>query len=415
MGSRNNLETFLQNINKKYININENRAEYIEHFNKLRDTLFLYLKEDPVLNKLFNGFQLGGSYGDNLKVGKPDEFDLVFYLRIPESDSIIVKRDPKVAGNVILDLTQVLNRISNQSNLQEIHNKLKSFVNANNLLLEDKLQSWLSGLVARALNKMENKIEVNGHTSELKYKKCGPAHTLFITTPNKYSVDFVPAIKLNARQNVLAPGLKQYFKVINWEAIPKPMKPFQPNNISFRASYYDAEAALLKDKSNLKSALRIMKKFRDTRQNISHLKSYYIKTLFLWQASRKDQSYWRKALTDVVVDMFQELEESFSAKGQLLFFWDHQLNMLGHLNGSQKNEMFNCLSKASYTIKRAASNMTVDIELRLLFTLSHEGERGAHGRLANASQETNSTVEPPPSGRPQEPQANEQKSRCCIT
>jgi len=247
-----------------------------------------------------------GSYGDRLKITKPDEFDLVIYIKFPENDKITVKKDPKMPGNVTLDMTKVLNILHNQEHNKVTFTNLKKIVTSNNLLLEDKLQDLLSGAFTRALNKMENRVIVNGIPSKIDYKRCGPAHTMFIKETNmKYSVDFVPAVRLNAQQNVLGSEQLKYFKNIQyWDAIPKPLKPFKPNNISFRASYYEAEKEMLRNKEKLKNVIKLMKKFRDSKPNMNNLKSYYIKTLLLWQITIRPTTYWsNKKLSEILIDV----------------------------------------------------------------------------------------------------------------
>jgi len=153
---------------------------------------------------------------------------------------------------------------------------------------------------------MGNEVVVDGRPSKIKYKRCGPAHTVFIDEPNmKYSVDFVPAVRLSAQQNVLGAEQLKYFKNIQyWDAIPKPLKPFQPNNISFRASYYEAEKEMLRDKEKLKIVIKLMKKFRDSKPNMNNIKSYYIKTLLLWEIKSRPATYWRqKKLYEILIDV----------------------------------------------------------------------------------------------------------------
>lgn len=236
----------------------------------------------------------------------PDEFDLVIHLKFPENDKIIVKKDPRRPGNVILNMTEVLNILQNQDHHKVTYTHLIKLVSSKNELMEDKLQDLITSAMRKVLNSMGNKINVDGNITEVEYRRCGPAHTMFIDTRNiKYSVDFVPAIKLNASQNILGKEeLKYFVKNGSWEAIPKPLKPIEPNNISFRASYYDSEFVMLKDKQRLKEVIRFMKKFRDNKQNMSNMKSYFIKTVLLWQVKEKPSDYWRTSqLKDVLIEV----------------------------------------------------------------------------------------------------------------
>nr|XP_044249129.1 uncharacterized protein LOC108066267 [Drosophila takahashii] len=359
-----NLENSLNQANGEYVNFDEDRAPYTTHYNALRDKLYSEWKGSPVLGKLVKGNTLGGGYGDNLKVSKPDEFDLVIHLTFPENDKIIVKADPRKPGNVFLDMTKVMEIIGNQEHNKPVFELLQKIVNGKKQLLEDKLQSWLQSIMTQALNKMGKQIEVGGVVSQLIYKKCGPAHTIFVKGPYEYSVDFVPAIKLSAAQVVLAPEQRKYFAgTPHWDAIPKPMKPAQNENPSFRASFYDAERRLLHGKNNLKNAIRLMKQHRNIK-NKANLKSYYIKTLFLWEAARRDASYWQKPLKEILIEMQGKLGETLALttkKGKLLFFWDPKLDMIADLTDAQRSDMFNCVMKTKYTFERGDGNLTEDI------------------------------------------------------
>ncbi|KAH8348572.1 hypothetical protein KR084_008783 [Drosophila pseudotakahashii] len=368
-----NLENSLNQANGNYVNFDEHREEYTTHYNALRDRLYSEWKGSGVLGKLLKGNTLGGGYGDNLKVSMPDEFDLVIHLTFPENDKIIVKADPRKPGNVFLDMTKVMEIIGNQEHNKAVFELLQRIVNGKKQLLEDKLQSWLQGIMTQALNKMGKQIEVGGVVSPLTYKKCGPAHTIFVTGRYVYSVDFVPAIKLSAAQVVLAPEQRKYFAgTPHWDAIPKPMKPEQNENPSFRASFYDAEHRLLHGKNNLKNAIRMMKQHRNVK-NKANLKSYYIKTLFLWEASRRDASYWQKPLKEILIEMHGKLGETLaltSKKGKLLFFWDPKLDMIADLTDNQRSDMFNCVMKTKYTFERGDGNLTDDIQNNVLLSFS---------------------------------------------
>ncbi|XP_022226922.2 uncharacterized protein LOC111077086 [Drosophila obscura] len=376
-----NLEDTLNKFNRELIKFDQHRQRYSEPYNELRDQLYsLWKRDEKILGKLVKGSTLEGSYGDNLKVSMPNEFDLVIHLVFPENDRIIVKPDPRRPGNVTLDMTKVMEAIRDKEPLKPIYEQLQKLVNGKNMLLEDKLQNWLTSLMTQTLKKIGNQIEVKKSISTLKYKRCGPAHTIFVDGPCQFSVDFVPGIKLTAAQSVLTGEQKQHFgRSTHWDAIPKPLKPAQPDNISFRASYYVAEHELIKDKGNLKSAVRLLKKFRDTKQNLGNLKSYYIKTVFLWEVTKRDRRYWQSPLNEIFIEMIGKLANALkvtSGNGQLPFFWDPKLDMIADLSSIQRAEMFNCVAKAEYRFRRGAGNLTDDIKDIMHSSFSNREERG---------------------------------------
>lgn len=193
-----------------------------------------------------------------------------------------------------------------------IYEFLSRLVDSNNYLVVGTLRSFLQSLFSRALNRIASRIEVDGQESRLRYKTCGPAHTIFVD--EQYSVDFVPAIRLGFAQNVLPKDLQGYYACANlsyWDVIPKPFKsPLKqpPPQLSFRSSFYAAEKVILAGKhSNCTDAIKFMKHYRDLRTNLSHLKSYYIKTLFLWKIRYSPDSYWQEhSLTDILTDVSTE-------------------------------------------------------------------------------------------------------------
>ncbi|KAM8712648.1 hypothetical protein ACLKA7_013045 [Drosophila subpalustris] len=419
-----NLEQELQRNVANFINIDANRKVYTRHYDALRDTIYSTLKSEMPMGKWLCGHKLGGSYGDNLKITKPDEFDLVIYLKFPENDKIIVKKDPRKPGNVTLDMTEVLNILHNQEHNKITFTNLKKIVTANNLLLEDKLQDMISGAFKRALNKMGDKVIVDGRPSKIVYRRCGPAHTVFIDEPNmKYSVDFVPAVRLSAKQNVLGPEQLKYFRNIQyWDAIPKPLKPFQSNNISFRASYYDAEKEMLKDKEKLKSVIKLMKKFRDSKPNMNNIKSYYIKTLLLWQIKSRPATYWKnKKLYEILIDMFDELSKCLAVtgrNGKLLFFWDPNLDMFAAFTQNQRSSMYDCVVAKQYSLMRAAGNLTKDISDNVTCSFSNREERGEPQRRPQNGQAGNgqpAAAVNPPQRRPQNGQAGNGQPAAAVS
>ncbi|KAH8307722.1 hypothetical protein KR044_010781 [Drosophila immigrans] len=364
------LEVQLQRNIAEFINIDAQRKVYSNHYNALRDTIYSTLQSEMPLGKWLCGHKLGGNYGDNVKITKPDEFDLVIYLKFPENDRIAVKKDPRKPGNVTLDMTEMLNILQRQDHNKLTFTSLKKIVTPTNLLLEDKLQDLISGAFTRALNKMEHRIIVNGQTSKIVYKRCGPAHTIYINDPYKYSVDFVPAIRLSARQNVLGAEEHRFFQNIQyWDAIPKPMKPFQANNTSFRSSYYEAEKQMMHNKQKLKDVFKLIKKFRDSKSNMSLVRSYYIKTVLLWQVKARPEAYWSsKRLYEILIDMYDELATCLAVnqrRGKLRFFWDPNLDMFAAFTQNQRESMFNCVIAEHARLKRAAGNLTSDINVNV--------------------------------------------------
>nr|XP_017033490.1 serine/threonine-protein kinase CLA4 isoform X2 [Drosophila kikkawai] len=412
-----NLENSLIEAFSKYVSIDEHRPEYTAHYDALRKEIYSQWRGHETVGKLVNGYTLGGGYGDKVKVGMPDEFDLVIHLQFPENDKIIVTADRSKPGNVILDMSKVMQILANQEHNKAVFQLLQKIVNHKQQLLEDKLQSLLQGLMTQALIKMGNQIEVNGVVSLLKYKRCGPAHTIEVKGRYVYSVDFVPAIKLAPAQSVLAPEQRQHFgQTPSWDAVPKPIKPPRPDNPSFRASYYEAEKKLIYGKNNLKNAIRMLKQHRNTKSNMSNLKSYFIKTLFLWEVVRQDASYWNRSSFQMLTKLADVLSlSSAKGKGKLLFFWDPKLDMIADLDTNQRKDLFNCVIGAQSDFRRADGNLTDDIKNRVKNSFSNgDKEKEKLENKPSNGQVINSVKEKSPPVVKPNPTPNEPKKKAAA-
>ncbi|XP_017494009.1 PREDICTED: uncharacterized protein LOC108382121, partial [Rhagoletis zephyria] len=297
------------------------------------------------------------SYGDNVKVNRADEYDLVFFLNFPAKDEILVTEDPDLPGNFFIDVKNVLKTLKSQKQNCLLYEKLRTWTVKDNdceYLDIEKLHAWLKSCFSKALLAMKNSVE--GVPSNLKfvYQRCGPAHTITVSEPCKFSVDFVPGIVLGAQHVIMENSPPE------WHGIPKPVQ----NTKSFRASYYSLERELIKNKNNLKNALRILKKFRDSHPNMNNLKSYYIKTLFLWRNSQVDNEYWARRLCDSIKDMFSLLKCCLDA-GYLGFYWNKKLNLFNELNEEQLNEMRSYMKCVCDDILVAHENMYLSPALAL--------------------------------------------------
>ncbi|XP_033155380.1 uncharacterized protein LOC117137810 [Drosophila mauritiana] len=249
-------------------------------------------------------------------------------------------------------------------------------VDAQNFLVVDRLRSWLQSLFSQALNRISDRVElVPGAVSHLKYRTCGPAHTIYVYGDYEYSVDFVPAIRLAAEQNVLPTKQLEYLNTSYWEAIPKPLKTLtETSTISFRSSFYAVEKLMLQGvHENCRNAIRFMKKFRDVKTNLGNCKSYYIKTLFLWKIIQEPNSYWQNPLSFILPDMFHDLAEHLG-RGVIPFFWDPELNMLDALTRKQVREMYLCVRRIPKMLWAAGISRN-KLSLFVLQAFCHKKER----------------------------------------
>lgn len=207
-------------------------------------------------------------------------------MKLRETRLVKVERVKKIPGYVKIDLTDVLNLIKNQKQNELIYKKLLTLVDKDSkLLLQNKFQQWIESILTKVLIKNQYQFKTrNNRTYRVNYSKTGPAHTIKLTYEGRFiSIDLVPAIVFD-KSKWIAARQPPIGAETNWIAVPKPNKSLQAgtNNIAFQTSYVDTERYYIKNKYNFKNTLRMIKKLRD-RHNIHNLKSYFIKTVFLWE------------------------------------------------------------------------------------------------------------------------------------
>lgn len=127
-------------------------------------------------------------------------------------------------------------------------------------------------------------------------------------------------------------------------------------------------------------------KLRDV-NNLTNLKSYYIKTLFLLKDEKVDKSYWNQRMeiiffdvsniwfirlisysnkvTRYVLQIFDELIKCLNAK-KLPFFWDKDYNLFGRYNDNQMRALIGYYNKCYAQLQNAQANKTWNILHSLL-------------------------------------------------
>lgn len=138
----------------------------------------------------------------------------------------------------------------------------------------------------------------------MEFSTSGPAFTLkvkHLQSDINFDMDLVPAFPFSDEHWVSTRQVPMHIKRPVWHAVPKPWREqsngSNQNNCAFITSYVILERDIIKDCNNLKTLIRIFKKMRDT-MNLKHLKSYYIKTVFLHHNEEKKmiRGYWDKPL-----------------------------------------------------------------------------------------------------------------------
>lgn len=104
-------------------------------------------------------------------------------------------------------------------------------------------------------------------------------------------------------------------------------------NREWICSYAEIERTLLKGTQNMKPLIRIFKKIRDKKQ-LTNLKSYYIKTIFLHHNSRNGNEYWKQSLAVLFMEMFDVILTHL-CEHRLDSFWHQDFNLFRGLRSGQ--------------------------------------------------------------------------------
>lgn len=254
------------------------------------------MKSDTLFKETYNKTILCGSFRDSLKVLRADEVDFNIVLILP---GVVTSGD--YPGKVAINI----NSYSGSSECQEL---LRKFANEDGFLQTSKLRAWSQSMVSKA-NKNDLEI-INGHVVKIKISQNGPAETVYVTIKSpapgscleqgfQLSIDLVLGIYFPPES--LQTGSTSHNAKHGWVAIPKPINGSGDyQNILFVPSYPEQESEELKNKCNMKPAIRLVKQMRD-RKGVKNLKSYFIKTIFLRINKEKGPEFWNKPLDEILV------------------------------------------------------------------------------------------------------------------
>lgn len=220
------------------------------------------------------------------------------------------------------------------------------------------------------------------------YGYSGPAITLKVTinSENKcFSIDLVGALAFSHNDQWIADH-KPVFLVPKykglWHLIPKPKEPINGkrfNNRDWICSYSEIERSYLRDSSHLKQLIRIFKKIRD-KNNLSSLKSYYIKIMFLKRRLRVDNAFWKRSLGILFIEMLDIIVDGLATQ-KLMSPWHADYNLLEKLNAKQidrfRNRVREVLNRSPpeliYTLTLNRFELERQTWLRSLYRINRGG------------------------------------------
>jgi len=390
------LEIHLQKICKSFITLENNEKRlFTQHFNKVYKHVTNSMGQvDDFFKYIFQEQQLAGSYADRIKVGQPNEYDALMILKLP--DPVVEKS--KVAGYVTINIKS---GIKKWSNIDE--RKYKDLLDEDGYVLQDKVLGWLRKLIYDILNECNNVMKIGNNEYVVRKSSNGPAVTLDITiiksednTKGRFSIDFVGALAFDFKEIWFGDRVPQLVTSKRWNAIVKPNKKKQNKNRDWACSYADIEREYIRNLHTLKQLIRIFKKIRDN-HNLTNLKSYFIKVIFLHERINQKDAYWKQKLGVLFMTMFDVILKTLERR-ELFSFWHNDFNLLSELSEVQITDIFNKLKKIKENIEKNLQNNHPEFILSVILS-KNELDLMSSNEPANSMVVDQGTCEAKPESR----------------
>ncbi|KAM3966789.1 cyclic GMP-AMP synthase-like receptor [Aphomia sociella] len=330
------MDNILHDINRKYVRIKKREKTYNNTIVRavLQEVLEKMRAHDPLFNSMKPRLAYLGSYYDGLRVGHATEFDINIVLKLPINYKKI-KLDATEMENAYTSVIMpsefrrlCLNPLTADKGFKET----EYWCDKSYRLSVKKFLSWVQSVVDTALSRFPKDndkylITINNKVYKIISKLSGPANTItLIDNDVVIDIDLVPTF---AFEYPKVPNNSQvYFsdevfqKIRQYFIVPKPTD----DEYGWRLAFPYQELFIMTGKNNLKSVVKLIKLLRDV-QGFYKLSSYYIKTVFLWEVSRKPVTFWEKPLSYLVIYMLKELRDQLKIR-TVDNYWSPDHNLL---------------------------------------------------------------------------------------
>ncbi|XP_060517277.1 cyclic GMP-AMP synthase-like receptor isoform X2 [Cylas formicarius] len=293
-----------------FISIDENEAR--QNNKLLLDTIKIKIIPnmrdlDLRFNKLYNDCTWTGSYYENLKTVRADEYDINVVMLVPKCETCARKCCDCIKIEASDRPGFVRFRLS-----PGCCSEMDKFVDPEGYVLPSKIRNWQKGLIRKAVNQMAN--------GNVTLQDSGPAITVIV---GGIYIDLVPTFEFD---KIYWPiGFRD--KPGSFGIVPKPPRDRQDTQTSryWRATFPKQEREMINGLQRLKPALRLLKKTRDT-QGHSLIKSYFLKTMVLWEVER-NATQFEENIGSVFMKLL-ELYKDCLKKKQIKNFWNERHNLL---------------------------------------------------------------------------------------
>lgn len=341
-------EAQLQKIST-FISIDEDREEYAKYYDAARKLILDKLCEDSFFQSLYSGTDLFGSYADNVKIKKPDEYDCYVLFNFSKFGPLdVTKSNIPSAARVNLGVWKRHNQWTRHQYYQNISN----LTDGQGYLVPQKINSWFQGVIYKQGLSYRRTFQVGGCSFDLSYSSCGFAQTFEVVVDRKkFSIDLVPSIKflcseawISDRKFVNFDGQNSY-----WNVTPKPERN---DERAFKTSFTKMETFMINNKQQMKNVFRLIKQINS--KNQMHLKSYHIKTILMWMDEQKGSDFWSQPIYDVLIAVLETMINVFK-KENLPCFWDRSENMIQDMDYMKKQRTIKDLEDAMRELKFGTS------------------------------------------------------------
>lgn len=338
-------DSHLQDVSRILSIDNNRKTEHVNSFIEVFGAIKELIQESDPLFLKYKGVRFSGSYANNIKIVAPNEFDMMLCMKLPNELDLEILN----CGYPAYVQLKATNVDSFKKTPQwRTYKSLDLWMDNKHFILQTKFRQWFEGNIIKILNQQKNSITgIPTITSEdnssykLSLKKSKPAFTLNVTKLSdegiQFDIDIVPCFcfEFPMWPSIVKIKYARMFEIKEWFVIAKPVEAdggFKRHRC-WRIVFPGQEQRLLSDHNNLKTVLKLLKRFRDIHR-LPYIKSYFINTVFMWEVDTRNQSYWLNNTGFLFVDMLRKLHERIKS-GEILYFWDNRLNLLEKVTKNQ--------------------------------------------------------------------------------
>lgn len=317
------LDEYLKKISRN-INFRDDAKE--RHLLAFREVFAEFKKkimlEEPFF-EIFKEHKFSGSHAIGTKIGEADEFDMMICMKLPKELGVTILNSQHAA--YVQLKTCGVEALKEKQNYEKKYKCIAMWLDDNNFILQNKFRKWFESMMQKILNGLDNNILQCGNNAyRITFQKSNPAFCLnvqsYFNPAVKFDMDLVPNFyfKYPTWPPICKGKMAAKYTSKEWFLIAKRVRG-EEDNPHWRVVFLEHEKEVLGNTNHLKSTLRFLKQLRDKHQ-MPGLKSYYITTVFLWEANQQPSNYWDNRLSFLFIQMLTKLRDCIEKK-EIPYFW----------------------------------------------------------------------------------------------